>query len=106
MPARVQKEAPDFTASAVVNGNINARVLLPPQGTCSLNTVNGGIDLQIPRDTSAEFSASLANGTISLTDLVLQNAVSSRTSMRGKLGEGAGRITLQTVNGDIRARGF
>ncbi len=91
---------------ALVNGNISAKVSLPPRATCEMNTVNGVIDLQIPHSTSAEFSATLANGTINLIDLILQNSSSSRTSVSGKLGDGAGRIWLKTVNGDIRVRGF
>lgn len=91
---------------ALTNGTVSARVVLPLRAACNVNTVNGAIDLQIPRSTSAEFSASLCNGTISMTDLILHNASSSRTSMRGRLGEGAGEIALQTVTGDIQVRGF
>lgn len=95
------------SASALLtNGSINATIILPPRAGCHLNTVNGTITLQIPRDTSAEFTASVANGTISLADLMLQTSVTSPTSTRGRLGEGAGTITLKTVNGDIRVKGF
>jgi hypothetical protein len=90
----------------LTNGNVSARVIMPARAACNVNTVNGIIDLQIPRTTSAEFSASLANGTISLSDLTLQNASSSPTWVRGKLGEGSGKISLKTVNGDIHVRGF
>jgi DUF4097 and DUF4098 domain-containing protein YvlB len=90
----------------LTNGHINATIILPPRAGCHLNTVNGTITLQIPRDTSAEFTASVANGTISLSDLMLQTSVTSPTSTRGRLGEGSGTITLKTVNGDIRVKGF
>ena len=90
----------------LMNGNIGTTIRMPPSAACIMNTVNGTIALQIPRDTSAEFTAALSNGTIDLSDLVLQGAETSPTSMRGQFGDGSGRITLKTVNGDIRVRGF
>ena len=90
----------------LVNGNIAATVVMPQRGACSMNVANGTIALQIPRSTSAEFTASLTHGTISVNDLALQGTASSPTSMRGRLGDGAGRISLKTVNGDIHVRGF
>ncbi|MGH7492708.1 MAG: DUF4097 family beta strand repeat-containing protein [bacterium] len=91
---------------ALMNGNVDATIFMPPRAACNLNTINGTIALQIPRATSAEFSASLSNGTIGLIDLMLQSVDSSPTSTRGRLGDGSGRISLKTVNGDIRVRGF
>jgi DUF4097 and DUF4098 domain-containing protein YvlB len=84
---------------ALVNGRIEGEITLPLEGTISMNLVNGNIDLDIPANTSAEFS-------ISVTGLHLQNQVSSPTSLRGTLGEGEGTISLTTVNGNISVSGF
>lgn len=89
-----------------VNGNVEAEVVLPLFGTCELSSVNGNIDLAIPKNTSALFSAEVTNGAIAVIDLGLQNPVSSRTSVRGQLGRGEGKVALATVNGTIRAAGF
>jgi hypothetical protein len=94
------------TSVAVVNGNIDAGLPMPLQALCELHTVNGTIALRIPQNTSAQFSAGVTSGTISLTGLSLQNANTTPTSMSGRLGNGDGRIKLGTVNGSIHVDGF
>lgn len=92
--------------AALTNGSIKGDVLLPAGGTCDMSTVNGGIDLGIPNTTSADFSAELTNGSITVIGLSVQNATTSSRSVRGRLGNGDGKITLRTVNGNIRLEGF
>ena len=94
------------TQVSVVNGSILAGLALPPRAACVLQTVNGPINLHIPQNTSAAFSAEVANGTISLTQLDLQDAMTTVKTVRGRLGSGEGQITLKTVNGSIYAAGF
>jgi len=90
----------------VINGRIFGDVTLPPQGVCKLGTTNGDIDLEIPKSTSAGFSAIVANGNIRLSNLVLSNLSTTKNSTTGTLGDGNGAITLCTVNGQIDVRGF
>jgi len=90
----------------VVNGTIDGQVALPDQGSCTMALVNGAINLSIPQSTSAQFSAKLTNGSISITDLVLQNIQSSNTAVTGTLSTGLGSIDLETVNGGINVNGF
>lgn len=90
----------------VANGTIESDVTLPLAGTIDLNTGNGNINLAIPTNTSAEFSATVAIGSISVSNLVLQNEVRTSTSRRGTLGNGQGTISLKTINGNIRVSGF
>jgi len=90
----------------LVNGEIEAEVTLPLDGTIDMSLVNGNIDLEIPVNTSAEFSASVTIGIISLSNLSLQNEVSTPTSLQGTLGSGQGTISLRTVNGNISVSGF
>ena len=94
------------SAVSLVNGQITAKITLPLNGNIGMANVNGNIDLEIPTNTSAEFSAGLVNGNITITNLVLQNQVSSSTSLTGTLGNGEGTIALTTVNGNISATGF
>ena len=91
---------------ALTNGNIKADITLPPQGRCSLRTVNGLIGVEIPKNTSAEFSASVINGTVSVNGLTLTNMQTSRQSTSGILGTRQGNITLVTVNGTIDVSGY
>jgi len=94
------------TFIALVNGNVDASLTLPQQGTCDMNAVNGTIALQIPQNTSAQFSAEVVNGSISTTGLILHAAATTPKSVSGRLSNGEGKITLKTVNGGIRAAGF
>lgn len=89
-----------------VNGQIQAKMTLPTNGVIVMYTMNGGINLNIPQSTSAEFSASAANATISISDLILINLVSTPTSLTGTLGDGQGVISLSTTNGNISVYGF
>lgn len=88
------------------NGQLTGDLHLPLQGTCQITTVNGWIRLIIPKSTSAEFSASVTNGNIGLSNLSLQDVLSTPKSLRGKLGDGQGTISLTTINGNIGVSGF
>ena len=94
------------SAVSLVNGQIIAKITLPLNGSIEMANVNGNIELEIPTNTSAEFSAGLVNGNITITNLVLQNQVSSSTSLTGTFGNGEGTIALATVNGNINTTGF
>ena len=89
----------------VVNGFIDSDVTMPRDGTITLTTSNGGIDLTIPVSTSAELSASVNNGQIQTANLALQNPSELPQSLEGTLGDGAGTIDLTTLNGNINVRG-
>jgi DUF4097 and DUF4098 domain-containing protein YvlB len=88
------------------NGNVEARVTLPPSGFIEITIANGDTDLFIPVSTSAAFSAAVGNGSIEISNLELQNLVRTSKTAMGVLGEGNGAITLQTGNGRITASGF
>jgi hypothetical protein len=91
--------------AGVTNGRIQGDVTLPLDGICSLGVVNGSIDLDIPVSTSAEFMATVSQGSIRITSLVLMDQVTTESSACGRLGNGQGAITLQVVNGDIDVNG-
>lgn len=90
----------------VTNGNVDATMVLPVPGKCEVGVINGNIALAVPKNTSAQFAADVTNGSISVLDLVMQNTATTRNSVRGQLGGGAGDIKLGTVNGTIRACGL
>ena len=89
-----------------VNGKISGKVSMPSNGTVDMSLENGSIELDIPQNTSADFSASLVNGSISVHNLTLKNKVETKRSLQGTLGDGEGLITLRTTNGNITALGF
>jgi hypothetical protein len=89
----------------VVNGRIVADVDVPSGATVDLGTVNGAIQLNLPRGVSAELFAQVVNGTISLVDLSLEDQTVTARTLRGTIGGGDGSIELATVNGSISIRG-
>jgi len=94
------------TFITLVNGNIDASVTLPQQGTCEMSAVNGTIALQIPQNTSAQFSAEVVTGSINTSGLVIHDKITTPTSVRGRLAGGEGKIALKTVNGNVIVKGF
>jgi hypothetical protein len=95
-----------FTFVSVVNGNIDAGLTLPHEAACELSTINGTIGLRIPQNTSAQFSAEVVNGAINTTGLTFLEPLTTPKSVRGRLANGEGKITLKTVNGNIGVVGF
>lgn len=89
-----------------VNGKISGQLSVPTNGTVDMNLKNGTIDLDIPQNTSADFSASLVNGSISVQNLTLSNKVATNNSVQGKLGNGEGVVDLRTTSGNINVSGF
>lgn len=65
-----------------VNGWINGKVSVPYNGTVDKSLVTGTIQLDIPENTSSEFSANLASMSISLQHLTLYNRVPTSKSLR------------------------
>jgi len=91
----------------LVAGQIQGEVTLPLNGAIDMKTVSGDIDLAIPVNTSAEFSAAVNIGNISVSNLVLQNEVTTATFRSGTLGSGQGTITLEIeALGNISVSGF
>jgi len=90
----------------LTNGNIISQIILPLGGECEHSTINGNIQLSIPQTTSAEFSATTTNGGVNTFNLDLQNSQISPKSVSGTLGDGQGRIALESVNGNISASGY
>lgn len=89
-----------------VNGAITAEFdTIGEKQDVRLETDNGAIELRLPADTSAELDASTVNGGIA-NDFGLsaseENWVGHKLDAR--LGTGAGRIRLKTINGSIEIR--
>lgn len=92
--------------TGVINGMIYGKITLPMNGICAMSSVNGQIQLSIPKTTSAALTAKVTNGTVSVTNLTLNNMVSSRNSVCGTIGSGQGTISVESVNGTISVSGF
>jgi len=90
----------------LTNGEVNCKMILPQNGTCEITSINAKINFYIPQNTSANFAAGVLNGTVSVTNLNLQNLQSANNFVNGLLGDGKGTIKLEAVNGVINASGY
>jgi len=67
-------------------------------------TTNGSIVSEFPQDFSATLSASTTNGRINCDFPLTMQSAYERTSLEGRIGEGGGKLTLETTNGSISIR--
>jgi hypothetical protein len=90
--------------ATTVNGSIDAEMGAMLREPLEFETVNGGINLVVPAGSGAELKASTVNGDIQ-TDfpITVQGRLSHRR-LNGTIGRGGPRLTMSTVNGDIRLR--
>ncbi|WUH97128.1 DUF4097 domain-containing protein [Spirillospora sp. NBC_00431] len=92
----------DRLSARAVSGRIAADVDLGGDGRMDVNTVSGEVALRIPDSADARVTLSSAAGTINTTfpELDEQEGIVGRTRA-GKLGDGSGRLTVNTVSGAV-----
>ncbi|MDA8018354.1 MAG: DUF4097 family beta strand repeat-containing protein [Thermoanaerobaculia bacterium] len=91
---------------STVNGSIDARFdSLGGTQRIEIDSVNGSIDLFLPADADAEISAETVHGRISNDfSLYVDKSGWVGQELRGQLGSGSARISLDNVNGSIDIR--
>jgi DUF4097 and DUF4098 domain-containing protein YvlB len=112
--------APEFKASTG-SGGIQARAvkardldlntgsgsitleLLSDVRNARIDTGSGGVTLGVPRELGAELIVDTGSGGIS-ADVPIQVSLQKRQHLRGKLGDGNGRIEIDTGSGGVRLR--
>jgi hypothetical protein len=86
-----------------VNGSITSSLGRADwNGPVDFKTVNGGISLDLPSNTSAEVSAETLNGEILNDFPITVLGRISRRHLNGTIGSGGRELSLKTVNGTIR----
>jgi len=90
----------------LTNGTLDTEITLPLNAFINLYVLNGVISLEIPQETSAEFTADVAFGNISISNIELNDQVITSTTASGTLGNGEGSISLSAINGNINVSGF
>lgn len=85
-----------------VNGRVAADLQAPGR-TVDIGTVNGGVDLKLPSNASAEIDASTVHGNISneFNIPVNRGRFMPGNELKARLGDGGTRMKLSTVNGGI-----
>lgn len=67
----------------------------------TIETGSGDVEIQVPGDLSAQIDFETGNGQIE-TDFPITIRRHSRDHVRGQIGDGAGRIQIETGSGDVR----
>ncbi len=88
------------------NGGINVSYAKDAPGVCEtiLTTYNGSIDLKTPPNVSAMVNLSTYNGSINTELPITLIGTVSKNKLNGKIGDGLGKLKLETHNGSIKIR--
>jgi lia operon protein LiaG len=78
--------------------------LLSDVRNASINTGSGGVSVGIPPQLGAELIVDTGSGGID-SSIPLQVTLKKRSSLRGRIGDGNGRIQIDTGSGGVRLRG-
>ena len=88
-----------------VSGDIELDIELASHGSISVASLNGDIDLILPRELSATCEAESFSGSIKSTRGEVQKAkYGPHKVLRFVSGDGAGRVRVESFSGDVRIR--
>jgi hypothetical protein len=102
----VEVSTSEDAEASTVNGSITATVGVARwEGRLEFRTVNGSIEVNLPRGAAARLEASSLNGDIESDLPVAVRGKVNRQRLSGTVGDGGeGSLVLSTVNGGIRLR--
>lgn len=84
---------------ANVNGDIRIGLMTAGGDTVSVSNVHGDINCEFSDGSSAALEVSTRVGDISTSRIQVEQRSGHR--LTGRIGDGAGRVTLTTINGDV-----
>ena len=93
-------------STKLTNGKVDCKMRLPQNGACQITAINAEIQLLIPQNTSAHFAVGVINGSVSVSNLNIQNVQQEFNFVNGTLGTGQGTIKVEAINGAISVRGY
>lgn len=88
------------------SGDITAMISIPDSGYCKCYSVDGNITVLVPIGSSANIVIQTTSGTITYSNLNIQNLTTTSTELTGTIGNGDATIYLETVKGNILLKGF
>lgn len=99
------KSATKNLAVDVDYGNVSTDLRLIDTCNIFIDIGKGSITLSLSDSSNATINGLVGDGLIQVTDLTLKEKKVTDRSIFGKLGDGSGRITLGTGNGNIDLKG-
>lgn len=105
---RGENIVPSSIEASAVNGGIEFQLDSPLDSTdaLQLETVNGGVTLELPSESKATIAARCVNGGVHVDGLEIQkeeqsNDFDRRRRLNGTMNGGGARVTMSTTNGGI-----
>jgi DUF4097 and DUF4098 domain-containing protein YvlB len=103
---RLERIAAGEVVAESVSGDLLYSGEIRGKGSYDFKTVSGDVTLEIPGGAGAEVSGSTFSGDVS-SSFALKGESSqygSRQRIRGTIGDGAARIRLESLSGDLNLR--
>ncbi|GAC1574799.1 MAG: hypothetical protein NVS3B7_06880 [Candidatus Elarobacter sp.] len=98
----IRAEGRDVRSATTVNGSVHLRVLERSRGELDAKTVNGSIDVALPPGSGVRLDAKTLTGDIHAAGIAVERPrYGPGATAGGTAGDGARRLTLETVNGSI-----
>jgi hypothetical protein len=89
-------------SAQTTNGNIAGTFSTPIiEGNYTMSSQNGNVQMTVPSSSSFKLTASLVNGNIQPTNIVLSNQTKTSTQLTATVSAGTADVRLSTVNGQI-----
>jgi DUF4097 and DUF4098 domain-containing protein YvlB len=93
-------------SAQTTNGNIAGTFSTPIiAGNYTMSSQNGNVQMTVPSSSSFKLTASLVNGNIQTTNIVLSNQIKTSAQLTATVGTGTADVKLSTVNGQITVTG-
>jgi DUF4097 and DUF4098 domain-containing protein YvlB len=93
-------------SAQTTNGNIVGTFSTPIiAGNYTMSSQNGNVQMTVPSSSSFKLTASLVNGNIQTTNIVLSNQTKTSAQLTATVGTGTAGVKLSTVNGQITVTG-
>ena len=94
-----------YAEAATVNGEISAKLGDANwPSSLAFKTLNGGINLDLPANVSADVKAETLNGEINSDFPVTLSGMKDRKKLDGRIGVGGRELLLKTLNGSINLK--
>lgn len=98
-------ETTSWASAHTVNGSITASLGVESwEQPLEFETVNGGIEIELPREVSAEVRGQLMNGSLHSDFPVMVRGRVGMRRVRGTIGDGGSPLEISTLNGDLTLR--
>lgn len=103
---------PSVIEASAVNGGVEFTLGAPLETTdaIELETVNGGVSLDLPSDSKATIAARCVNGGVRVSDLEIardeqSNDFERKRRLNGTINGGGAKVNLNTTNGGVQLNG-